>query len=123
MSCLVIMNNAISDSTANRHKAAIVSVLNNKNAISTNTNNAFRMTAGIDASKYRKTMSLVNKEINKVKQGKINNKVWNKTVELLTGLIANGKDDLSSCLRDLENYATRSNYTSAERSIEIIKSL
>jgi predicted Zn-dependent peptidase len=88
-----------------------------------NTNNAFRMTAGIDASKYRKTMSLVNKEINKVKQGKINNKVWNKTIELLTGLIANGKDDLASCLRDLENYATRSNYTSAERSIEIIKSL
>ena len=42
MSCLVIMNNAISDSTANRHKAAIVSVLNNKNAISTNTNNVFR---------------------------------------------------------------------------------
>lgn len=88
-----------------------------------NTNNAFRMTAGIDASKYRKTMSLVNKEINKVKQGKINNKVWNKTIELVTGLLANNKDDVGSCLRDLESYASRGKYTSTDEAIEIIKSL
>ena len=88
-----------------------------------NANNAFRMTAGIDASKYRKTMSLVNKEINKVKQGKINNKVWNKTIELITGLLANNQDDVGSCLRDLESYATRDKYVSTDRAIEIIKSL
>lgn len=88
-----------------------------------NTNNCFRMTAGIDASKYRKTMSLVNKEINKVKQGKINNKVWNKTIELITGLLANNKDDIGSCLRDLESYATRGKYTPTDKAIEIIKSL
>ena len=81
------------------------------------------MTAGIDASKYRKTMSLVNKEINKVKQGKINNKVWNKTIELITGLLANNQDDVGSCLRDLESYATRDKYVSTDRAIEIIKSL
>ena len=41
-----------------------------------NTNNAFRMTAGIDASKYRKTLSLANKEIEKIKKGKISKKHW-----------------------------------------------
>ena len=88
-----------------------------------NNNSVFRVSAGIDASKYRKTMSLVNKEINKVKLGKINNKDWNKTIELVTGLLANNQDDVGSCLRDLESYALRSKYISTPRAIEIIKNI
>lgn len=88
-----------------------------------NNNNVFRVTAGIDAANYRKTLSLVNKEINKVKLGKINNKIWNKTIELVTGLLANNQDDVGSCLRDLESYAVRGKYITTTRAIEIIKSL
>ena len=83
----------------------------------------FRMLAGIDASKYRKTISLANKEIDKIKNGKISKKHWNKTIELLTGAQLNGKDDISNYISALVSYKMFGYYNTTEENIELINNV
>jgi len=87
------------------------------------TTGTFRILTGIDYKNYRKTLSLINKEIEKIKKGNIPNKHWKKIVESVTGSYMNAEDNLSIFVTRLGSYYQFDKYRTATDIIDIINKI